>query len=550
MSHVASYILVSRKSDKSDDDFNAALAKHGHNSVGLLHDDLRVHKVHVPAGKEQEAVDQLSLEPSVEFAELDEYVDTLLVLNDPNIAAYHLTKIGAPTAWDTCNGTGVTVAVVDGGVQSNHPDLAANIVAGYNVWDSNTTTTDVTGHGTAVAGVIAAVGNNSIGSAGVAYGSKIMPIRATDALGNGTFASATNAIMKASDLGAHVVNISWANLYKSSTVIQAAASFRTARNGIVVVSANNNAIDEATASVPLLVVVSGTQSDDTFWPTSSWGQMVDCCAPAVSVPTTLWNSAYGAGTGTSFATPIVSGVIALIKSARPDYTPEQVLDCLVSNCADLGGAGYDTKFGYGRVSASASIAATIAAPAPDATPPVVAITAPAAAATVTGTVGVRVTATDNVGVTKVEFKVAGVVVDTTSILPYIFSWDTTSSANGAVALTAKAYDAAGNSATSASVSVTVSNSAPGDTTAPVVAILTPANNAHVSGNVRITTSASDLNTITQKLYIDNVLKTTVVGAAIAYSWNTKKVLKGSHAIKVTATDVAGNVGTATITVTV
>src|SRR6185312_14835816 len=208
-------------------------------------------------------------------------------------------------------------------------------------------TTDVTGHGTGVAGVIGAVGANSTMGAGVAYGCSIMPIKATDSLGNGTFSSAAAGIMYASDHGCKIVNISWSNLYKSSTVIQAAQQYRTANDGIVVVSANNNGIDENSTGSPYLVVVSGTQSDDTFWPTSSYGQMVDVCAPAVNVPTTVISngvSAYGVGNGTSFATPIVVGVIALIKTARPDFTADQVLDCLFQSAVDLGGQGYDTKF--------------------------------------------------------------------------------------------------------------------------------------------------------------------------------------------------------------
>lgn len=558
MAHTSGVILVGMREGYSDARFNAALGRHGHVSLGLLHQSLKVHKVQVPPGKEQAAVVLLLNDPEVEFAELDQVAPPTLTLNDPKITdAWHLAKIGAPAAWDDATGAGIVVAVVDGGVQSTHPDLAANIVAGWNVWDNNSTTTDISGHGTAVAGVIAAAGNNSIGSAGVAYGAHIMPIRATDSAGNGTFSSAANAILKAAELGADIVNISWANLFKSSTVIAAAQSFRNNYGGIVVVSANNNGIDEATASVPILVVVSGTIVNDTYWPTSSFGAMVDISAPCVNIQTTLINSTYNApgsgAQGTSFATPIVAGVIALIMEARPDFTPDQVLDCLYSNALDLGGAGYDIHYGYGRVRADTAVAAALAAQAADTTPPTVTITSPAAAATVSGIVGVRVTAEDIVGVVRVDLKVAGTVVDSASATPFIFPWDTTASPNGSIALTATAYDRAGNQATSSAVNVTVSNVAPADTLPPSLAIQQPANNARVSGNVRIQTTATDISgnsTIVQVLYIDGVQKSTVTGPSLIYAWNTKKVPKGAHSIRVTATDSANNTSTVTITVTV
>ena len=196
-------------------------------------------------------------------------------------------------------------------------------------------------------------------AAGVAYKAHLMPICAKDAAGGSTFSMVASAIMAASERSANIINISFSNLYKSSTVISAAQQFRNAKDGIVVVSANNNGIDEGSAQC-ILVVVSGTQADDAFWPSSSWGPMVDVCAPAFQVPTTLWNSGYGWGTGTSFATPIVAGVLALVKSLRPDLLAAQLLKVLYDSAKDLGGEGYDSKFGYGRVDAALAVQGALA----------------------------------------------------------------------------------------------------------------------------------------------------------------------------------------------
>src|SRR6185312_3721489 len=232
-SYATGYILVSRRDFVSDDDFDATLSSQKSSALGLIHSDLRVHKVKVPPTKELVVLAALQNNPNIEFAELDSYAVAALTLNDPQVSGdYVLTKIGAASAWDTCNGSGITVAVVDASVQSTNPYLAANIVAGHNVYNGTSDTTDVTGHGTGVAGVIGAVGANSTMGAGVAYGCSIMPIKATDSLGNGTFSSAAAGIMYASDHGCKIVNISWSNLYKSSTVIQAAQPYRTANDGI------------------------------------------------------------------------------------------------------------------------------------------------------------------------------------------------------------------------------------------------------------------------------------------------------------------------------
>ncbi len=150
----------------------------------------------------------------------------------------------------------------------------------------------------------------------------------------------------------------------------------------------------------------------------------------------------------------------------------------------------------------------------------------------------------------------GSTVATSNTAPYQFSWVTTSLPNGAVTLTAVAYDAAGNTKTSSSVAVNVSNApsppAGGDVTPPVVTISSPVAGAFVSGTVTIKATATDnygVAGITQKLYIDGVLKATATGGTVTFTWNPKKATIGVHTISVTATDQAGNAATRQVQVT-
>ena len=161
---------------------------------------------------------------------------------------------------------------------------------------------------------------------------------------------------------------------------------------------------------------------------------------------------------------------------------------------------------------STSASATTATP-PDTMPPTVSITSPTGG-TIAGTIPVTVNAADNVGVTLVNLRVNGVIVASTNVVPYQVAWDSTTVSNGSVALTAVAKDAAGNSTTSAPITVNVSNGTASTITPLSLNFISPANGAIVTGQTQITTIASDTLTsaiITQKLYIDDTLKTTVTG---------------------------------------
>jgi hypothetical protein len=162
-------------------------------------------------------------------------------------------------------------------------------------------------------------------------------------------------------------------------------------------------------------------------------------------------------------------------------------------------------------------------------------------------VSVNVSASDNVGVTKVELRADGSLLATATISPYSFFWDSTTAANGSHSLTATTYDAAGNTS-SASVTVSVSNQS--DTIAPTVTISSPANGSTIGSKVTINASATDnVGVVSMEVYVDGVLKGSSTSGSVSVSWSSRKATSGSHTILVKAYDAAGNIGQSSVTVT-
>ncbi len=183
----------------------------------------------------------------------------------------------------------------------------------------------------------------------------------------------------------------------------------------------------------------------------------------------------------------------------------------------------------------------------DTTPPTASILSPANGASVSGTLSVMASASDNMGVTKIEIYLDGALKSTGTTSPYSYSWNTPAVTSGSHTLIAKAYDAANNVGTSASVMVTVSN----DTTPPTVSINSPAGGATVSGTVAIMASASaNVGVNSVEFYVDSTLKSTCTLSPYTYSWDTNGAAAGSHTLQAKAYDAANNVGTsASVTVT-
>jgi subtilisin family serine protease len=210
---------------------------------------------------------RLQRNPHLKSAELDRRVAPTFAANDPYVgSAWHLPKIGASVAWDSSQGSGVTIAAIDTGVDSAHPDLSARLVPGWNAYDNNSNTADVHGHGTATAGTAAASTNNGIGVAGVAGQSRIMPIRISDSTGYAYYSTIASGITYAADNGARIANISYVDLLASSAVVSAAQYMKN-KNGLVFMAAGNAAAQQSFSPTTAAILVSGTDSNDLL---ASW----------------------------------------------------------------------------------------------------------------------------------------------------------------------------------------------------------------------------------------------------------------------------------------
>jgi hypothetical protein len=251
---------------------------------------------------------------------------------------------------------------------------------------------------------------------------------------------------------------------------------------------------------------------------------------------------------------VVAGVVASMMAAKPSLPASQIESLLYSTSLDLGAAGRDSLYGWGRVNAQAAVTAAASAVVSDTTAPTLSFASPSSGSNVSGLVTVSANASDNVGVARVELRVNGTLVGTDTLSPYQFAWDTTTLPNGSASLQAIAYDGAGN-AKSASLSVNVANGTTltADTTPPVIASISPGDGTSVTGQVSISASASDnagASGITQTLSIDGKQIATVTGGSLATKWNTRNVAKGVHTLMVTAQDAAGNRTTRSVSVTV
>ena len=541
-------ILVQPLAGVSDQKLASILSAHGGKTISKI-TAINVHIVELPANVNEKAIAALlANHPQLKFAEVDGIASSDQLTNDtyyPN--QWHLPIINAPAAWDNSTGSGVIIAILDSGIDSTHPDLAARIIPGYNFVENNTDTTDLWGHGTKCAGVAAAIGNNAEGTAGVAWNSQILPVRISDSTGYTYWSNMAAGLNWAADHGARGASISFNGINGSSTVLSAAQYFRS-KGGVVVCSAGNTGGSQAYAPSDYLINVSATDSGDALASWSSFGQYVDVSAPGVGIWTTSMGGGYSAPSGTSFSCPMTAGIVALMFSAKPSLTPTQIQSLLFSTAKDLGDAGWDQYFGHGRVDAAAAVLAAKNAVVTDTQAPSVSITSPQNGAVLKGIAIIDITANDNIGVSRVDLYLGGTLVASDTLSPYSFSVDTLSRTDGAYNLVAQAYDATGNMGSSNPVSITIDNVV--DTIAPIVTISNPVDGSTVkSGNVNISASATDNEGVkSMTLIIDGVTKATSTSGSISYTWNTRKVAAGTHTIQVNAVDATGNVGTKIIQV--
>lgn len=273
-----------------------------------------------------------------------------------------ISRIKANQAWTHTTGNGIKVGIIDTGIQLNHPDLVANIKGGYNAIRPNKSANDDNGHGTHVAGTVAAV-NNTIGVVGAAHQVWLYAIKVLNASGSGYLSDVIEGIQWAIANNLQIINLS---LGTSSNVQSFHDAIIAAKNaGLVVVAAagNNGGAVLYPARYPEAMAVSATDSNNVIASWSNRGPEIDLAGPGVSIYSTYRRSSYATMSGTSMATPHVAGSAALLlgRVEKCDTnndgkcSPDEVQTRLQNTALDLGTPGFDNLYGWGLVDALAAV---------------------------------------------------------------------------------------------------------------------------------------------------------------------------------------------------
>ena len=344
------------------------------------------------AGTVEAAVEQLKAVGGVQFAEPNRYRETCVVPNDPSFPSqWGLTKINGPAAWDRTKGSpAIVVAVIDTGVDLDHPELAPLLVPGTDMVDlgpspvpppgfrfegdfqgRDNNPQDEVGHGTHVAGTIACLTNNGAGVAGVTWNCRVMPVRVlarivnianpSDVRGLGSSADIAAGIRWAVDNGARVLNLSLGG--SVDTQVERDAVAYAIAHGAVVVAAMGNGGPAAPPSFPGaypdVVAVGAIDQTDHRAAFSQVGPHIDVAGPGVGILSTVWDNGFATMSGTSMATPHVSGVVALVLSCNSNLTAAQAADIVRQTARPLRDNPVDpvpnNNYGFGCIDAQAAV---------------------------------------------------------------------------------------------------------------------------------------------------------------------------------------------------
>ena len=337
----------------------------------------------VAAGKEKEMAEAYSKRSEVEYAELNYSRSLLFTPNDILYSfQWHFPLINLEEAWDISTGNGVTVAVVDSGVNPFGMDsfgflFENRVLLGYNAILGIPGGIDFHHHGTHVAGTIGQETNNGVGVAGIAHDAKILPVKAICFLGFGFDSWIINGIRWATDNGADIINLSLGG-GPPSQAWEDAINYAYEHGVTVVAASGNDGADEVfyPAAYENCIAVGAVRYDKTITYYSNYGTALDLVAPGgdksedhvdlnsdgvgdgvlqetFTFLGLVWDYKYF--TGTSVASPHVAGVAALVKSLHPDYGPDDIRQVLQDTAEDLGSPGWDEIYGYGLVDAYAAV---------------------------------------------------------------------------------------------------------------------------------------------------------------------------------------------------
>jgi serine protease len=282
--------------------------------------------------------------------------------NDPLYTPYQRQYAGTvrlPAAWDRTIGSRyVEIGVLDTGVDRDHPDLAAKLLPGWDAVHGDSDPSDDNGHGTFVAGVAAGRADNGEGTAGVAWRSRIIPVKVLGANGSGNDADVVEGIEWAVAHGADVINMSLGG-EGHSTAIDTWVDYALDHDVAVVAAAGNDGEDTPNypAASAGVVSVGATDIDGQLAHFSNWGDTVDLVAPGMDIASTANGGGYAVGDGTSFASPLTAGVVALVRAVEPDLSARDVDNRVVNTAKDIAGQGRDPWTGRGLLDAAAAVGA-------------------------------------------------------------------------------------------------------------------------------------------------------------------------------------------------
>lgn len=334
----------------------------------------RVDLIEVSAETNVEALmADLAQNPNVLAVDNNAKIEVTALPNDPyvvNGSAWQFQRIGADQTWDqVSNADPVVVAVIDTGLNVNHPDFVGNTVDGYDFVTGKTNVVDLAGHGTAVSGCIAAVTNNGVGTAGIAglANIKIAPYRTGGMYSGDTqldVAYICAAILKAAERPeVKVINMSFGG-YGTFSSLAVAVNEAVSAGKVVVASSGNEGESwnarvgqySYPASYDHVISVGAINKDNTRSSFSQYNDRVDLSAPGQSVLTTAKSGGYEYASGTSFSSPIVAGACAVLMAADASLDAGAVETILKSTALDLGAAGSDAYYGSGLIQLNQAVA--------------------------------------------------------------------------------------------------------------------------------------------------------------------------------------------------